>query len=94
MTTRITTADLHTNVLDHEKRIGSLEQSTVRHEERIGELRKDVDEVCKLSDDLQKVVIKSATAISVGTWIVAGFGISVIALIWSLITGQASLNFK
>jgi 5-keto 4-deoxyuronate isomerase len=44
--------------------------------------------------EMREVLISSKLAIKIGTWIVAGFGISVIALIWSMITGEASILFK
>ena len=94
MGTRYTTAELHGNITEHDKRIGTLEQGEVRQDERIGELRKDVNDVCATTKKLSDVVITSGVAIKIGTWIMAGFGISVIALIWSLVTGQASLIFK
>jgi len=94
MGNRYTTAELHGNIADHDKRIDTLEKSDIRQDERIGELRKDVNDVCATTKKLSDVVITSGVAIKIGTWIMAGFGISVIALIWSLITGQASLVFK
>ena len=58
------------------------------------ELRKDVDENMNITKELQKVVILSGQAINFGRWVLGIFGVSVIALIWSLITGQATLLFK
>ena len=93
MTTKFPTAVLHADIEINKKEISKLKAHDGVQDERITGLRDDVNEVCKIADELQKVVIKSGVAISVGTWIVAAFGISVIALIWSLITGQAHLVF-
>ena len=92
--TKFPTAELHKNIKENSKQIGALASHSAVQDERIEENRKDIDKICGVTDELQVVVIKSSFAISIGTWIVAGFGISVIALIWSLITGQASLLFK
>jgi len=83
MTTKFPTAVLHADIEINKKEISKLKAHDGVQDERM----------CKIADELQKVVIKSGVAISVGTWIVAAFGISVIALIWSLITGQAHLVF-
>ena len=93
-TTKYLTADLKHEIDEHGNRIGSLEKEVGRHDERIKDLRTDVNAVCIKTEKLENVVIKSGLAISVGTWIVAGFGISVIALVWSLITGQAVITFR
>ena len=86
--------DKHSNKLEnHEGRISGLEQSSGLREERIEVNRKTLEKICTKTDELENVVIAASFSIKVGTWIVAGFGISVIALIWSLITGQASIIF-
>ncbi len=79
---------------DHERRINCLEKNDVKQDERIGELRKDLDENVNMTRKLQEVVIISSQAISFGKWLLGIFGVSVVALIWSLITGQATLLFK
>ena len=91
---RYLTADLKHEIDEHGNRIVKLETEIGRHDERIKDLRTDVNAVCVKAEKLENVVIKSGVAISVGTWIVAGFGLSVIALIWSLITGQAVITFR
>ena len=93
MATRYTTAELHGSITDHDKRIGALEKNDGVQDEQIRNLRMDVDKTTCIAEDLQKAVITSQQAIKLGTWIVAAFGISVIALIWSLITGQAAIVF-
>jgi len=94
MATKYSTAELKQSIDGHEVRIVTLETGAVERRERITEVRKDLDKYCNITDELQKVVISSESAIKIGTWIIVGFGGSVIALIWSLITGQASLIFK
>ena len=79
---------------DHEKRIGALERNDTKQDERIGELRKDVDKNICVTEELQKVVIVSGQAINFGKWLLGIFGVSVVGLIWALITGQATLLFK
>jgi len=100
-TTKYPTNILKQHIDDHEKRIVTIERTTDVHEERIRDLRGDVDKnydaISRVNDwrmDVDKIIVKSAQAINIGTWIMAGFGLSVIALIWALITGQATLIFK
>lgn len=76
------------------QRTSCLEKNDIKQDERISELRKDVDENMTITKELQKVVILSGQAINFGKWLLGIFGVSVIALIWSLITGQATLLFK
>lgn len=92
--TKYPTNLLKSGIDDHEKRIVTLERKTDVHDERLKDLRTDVDKICSVTDELQKVVIASGQAINLGKWIVGLFGASVIALIWSLITGEATLLFK
>lgn len=100
-TTRYPTAELNGRINEHEVRIVKLETGAVERAERIGTLRRDVDKICNDIDDNEKwrndvnVILKSSTdAIVFGKWLLGIFGVSVIGLIWSLITGQASLIFK
>lgn len=100
MATRYPTAELHGNIIDHDKRIGALEKNDVKQDERINNLTKDVDEICEKQeryeqwrDDVNKVLTQSTSAMNLGKWLLLAFGGSVIALIWSLITGQASIVF-
>lgn len=101
MTTKYLTKDLKCDLDDHSKRITLLEKNDALQDERIMDLRKDVAEICAdhktyelWRDDVNKILTTSQGAIRFGTWIVAAFGVSVIALIWALITGQASVIFK
>lgn len=64
------------------------------HERRITKVETCVDDLEDRHEALENVVIQSGVAIKVGTWIMAIFGLSVIAFIWSLITGQASILFN
>ena len=68
MATKYATAELHGNIVDHEKRIGALEKNDVKQDERIGELRKDTEKNCgdleKFSSwrsDVDKVIAVVAT---------------------------------
>jgi hypothetical protein len=42
---------------------------------------------------LERVVIESGATLKIVRWVLLAFGGSVVALIWSLITGQASVIF-
>lgn len=105
MATRYTTAELKQTTDNHEGRISTLENKTVEHATHISFLRRDVDKTCKdfenhkkdyeeWREDVNKVITKTAGAMDFGKWLLLGFGGSVIVLIWSLITGQATLIFK
>jgi len=91
--TKFPTAVLHQDIESNKNRIGKLEGHNELQDDRIRENKDDIEEACKLLNKLQEVVIKSGVAITVGTWIMGAFGLSVIALIWSLITGQAQIVF-
>jgi hypothetical protein len=86
--------DLKLQVDKHEERITSVEKCVAVNSERINTLEECSDELRNDMKEMREVLISSKLAIKIGTWIVAGFGISVIALIWSMITGQASILFK
>ena len=99
--TRYPTSELNVRINDHEKRIGTLEQGAVERVERINTLRRDIDKACDEIEDNEKwrndvnVILKSSMdAINFGKWLLGALGISIIGLIWSLITGQAALIFR
>jgi len=92
-TTKYLTADLKHEIDEHGKRIGTLETTVEKHDVKIDRNFSDLKEVCNKAEQLENVLIAANMSIKIGTWIVAGFGISVIALIWSLITGQAVITF-
>jgi len=54
---------------------------------------KRITEIEKAILDIQKMLIPMVSANKILTFIAAGFGISIIGLIWSLITGQVQLGF-
>jgi len=54
---------------------------------------KRITEIDKAILDIQKMLIPMVSANKILTFIAAGFGISIIGLIWSLITGQVQLGF-
>ena len=94
MTTRYLTKDLKEEIDEHDKRIWTLEKNDAVQDVRIKKNCTAVNDVKSKADELENVLIAASLSIKIGTWIVAGFGVSVIALIWSLITGQAVINFK
>jgi hypothetical protein len=91
---RVTAYDLKLKVDNHDERIGTLEKTVAVNTEKIDNLEECSDVMAKDVKEMREVLISSKMAIKIGTWIVAGFGVSVIALIWSLITGQAGIIFK
>ena len=54
---------------------------------------KRITEIEKAILDIQKMLIPMVSANKILTFIAAGFGISIIGFIWSLITGQVQLGF-
>ena len=94
MATKYLTKDLKHDIEVNREKIGALETSDAVQNEQIKDLRNDVNMICKTTKELQEVLIASNIAIKIGTWIVGAFGVSVIALVWAMITGQASLVFK
>ena len=92
--TRLTAYDLKIKVDDHEKRIAANEKNVAVNTEKITTLEECSNEIEKDIKDMREILISSKLAIKIGTWIIALFGGSVIALIWSLITGQASVTFR
>ena len=94
MAIKYLTSDLKKDIDENTKSIRALERRTDVHDEKLSHLREDVDENMDTTKELQKVVIASYQAINFGKWILGAFGLSMIALIWSLITGQATLLFK
>jgi len=89
-----TAYDLLLRVNKHDERIGAVEKIVAVNSNRLSELEDCTDELEKEMKEMREVLISSKMAIKIGTWIVAGFGVSAIALIWSMITGQASILFK
>jgi len=93
-TSRVTAYDLKQNIDKHEERITAVEKTVAVNTERIDTIEECADVMKKDIQEMREVLISSKLAIKIGTWIVAAFGASVIALIWSLITGQTNLLFK
>lgn len=79
---------------DHEKRLDSVEKTIIVHAEKIDNLEECSKEFRNDVKAMRKILDTSELAIKIGTWIIATFGVSVIALIWSLIIGKASIVFK
>ena len=90
---RVTAYDIKLSVDKHEERITAVEKTVAVHTEQINNLEECSDIMAKDIKEMREVLISSKLAIKIGTWIVALFGASVIALIWSLITGQAGIIF-
>lgn len=101
MATKYLTRDLKQEIDDNRRRIEMVEKNDARQDERIQNIKGDIQAIYddhKLyeawRDDVNKILTQSQSAIRIVTWVGAAFGISIIALIWMLITGQASLFFK
>ena len=93
-TSRVTAYDVKQQVDKHEERITAVEQTVAVHTEKIDTIEECADLLKRDVREMREVLISSKLAIKVGTWIVVSFGVSAIALIWSMITGQASVIFK
>jgi len=66
-----------------DERLNQEERITIRHEQEIKSLKDFIK-------DLQPVIM----FYKVGIWMAGALGLSILGLIWSLITGQVSLVFK
>ncbi len=98
--TAFPTAALKKEIDGHEIRIQTLEKKDVSHDEQLKQLTAGLLSVNKKADDLEerhealeRVVIESGATMKLVRWLLVIFGGSVVALIWSLITGQASVVF-
>lgn len=52
--------------------------------------RKDIDKLLSFVEQLHPIIL----FYRVGVWFAGALGLSVLALLWSLITGQISINFS
>ena len=98
--TAFPTAVLKKEIDGHEIRIQTLEKKDVSQDEQLKQLTSGLLAVDKKAEDLEerhealeRVVIESGATLKIVRWILLAFGGSIIALIWSLITGQASVIF-
>lgn len=98
--TAFPTAVLKKEIDGHEIRIQTLEKKDVSQDEQLKQLTSGLLAVDKKAEDLEerhealeRVVIESGATLKIVRWILIAFGGSIIALIWSLITGQASVIF-
>lgn len=94
------TAVLKKEIDGHEIRIQTLEKKDVSQDEQLKQLTsgllavdKKAEELEERHEALERVVIESGATLKIVRWILLAFGGSIIALIWSLITGQASVIF-
>lgn len=92
-TTKYRTAALKDEIDINGKRICKLEKSDSIQDERIGSLREKVDKHDDAIDTLEKFSIRAGQAISIARWVMIGFGVYIIALLWQLVTGQVILHF-
>ena len=105
--TAFPTATLKKELDGHEVRIQTLEKREVAQDEQLKQLASGLLTVDKKAEELEerhealeerhealeRVVIESGATLKIVRWILLAFGGSIIALIWSLITGQASVIF-
>lgn len=98
--TAFPTATLKKELDGHEVRIQTLEKREVAQDEQLKQLAsglltvdKKAEELEERHEALERVVIESGATLKIVRWILLAFGGSIIALIWSLITGQASVIF-
>jgi len=98
--TAFPTATLKKELDGHEVRIQTLEKKNISQDDQLRELTTDLLSINKETKELEqrhaaleRVVIESSATLKIVRWVLIAFGTSVIALIWSLITGQASIIF-
>ena len=98
--TAFPTAALKKDIDGHEVRIRHLEKHDISQDEKISQLaagllnvNNDAKDLEKRHQALEHVVIESGATMKLVRWILAALGVSVVGLIWSLITGQASVIF-
>lgn len=98
--TAFPTATLKKELDGHEVRIQTLEKREVAQDEQLKQLAsglltvdKKAEELEERHEALERVVIESGATMKLVRWLLIAFGGSVVALIWSLITGQASVVF-
>ena len=98
--TAFPTAALKKDIDGHEVRIRHLEKHDVSQDEKIAQLAAGLLNTNMSTKDLEtrhealeRVVIESGATLKIVRWVLVAFGGSVVALIWSLITGQASVIF-
>jgi uncharacterized protein YhaN len=87
---RESTGRLETKIDALDCRINDVERGSGRDAVSTENIKKEVDDHEQRIRELEKL----APAMRVVIWIAGALGLSVVALIWSLITGQASLIFK
>lgn len=92
-TTKYRTSQLKGEIDANGKRICKLEKSDSIQDERINTMRKDVDDHEECIRSLEKFSIRAGQAIGIARWVILGFGVYIIALIWQLATGQVILHF-
>lgn len=98
--TAFPTAALKKDIDGHEIRIQTLEKKDVLQDEQLKQLAsgllnvdKKVESLEERHEALERVVIESGATLKLVRWLLGVLGASIIALIWSLITGQASVIF-
>ena len=95
--TKYRTSQLKDEIDANGKRIYRLEKSDILQDERINKLRKDTDDHTKTIKALENFSIefgvKVNQAIGIARWVLLGFGVYIIALLWQLLTGQVFLQF-
>ena len=98
--TAFPTATLKKDIDGHEIRIQTLEKKDVSQDEQLKQLASGLLNLNTCTKDLEtrhealeRVVIESGATLKIVRWVLVAFGGSIIALIWSLITGQASVIF-
>jgi len=98
--TAFPTAVLKKDIDGHEVRIQTLEKKDVAQDEQLKQLASGLLTLNTCTKDLEtrhealeRVVIESGATLKIVRWVLIVFGGSIVALIWSLITGQASVIF-
>lgn len=73
--------------------VAQVEKRTIENENAYAGIAKVNSEIATRFEGVSKKVAIMWTGYQVAVWIFSAFGLSIIALIWSLITGKATIMF-
>jgi len=95
------TRDLKREIDRNCERINIIEKNDALQDDRIQNIKDDIEDLCenrkeyeRWRDDVNRVIQSNQSSIKIVVWVAAAFGVSIIGLIWALITGQAHLVFQ
>jgi len=86
-----------TYLVEHEKLVGKVDSANARIDSALVDIKLQNDRVKELTnnvDALERSVSPLVTSNKIMAWIGSALGLSVIALLWMLLTGQVQLIFR